>query len=202
MADYRKTIRNLRLRQSAILPVLALLGVVSSAQQPGRSKWVYPDANGRLQYTADARGQPHHGFFARRIQRRRRANSRRPCRADREGQYRRQHRADSGGDRRGLEARVRHERISRRGAARTGDVRRRGQPPDLGERRRAPRQRIWRGWDGASSHRRAAPRTFTSPARARGSRTLRARRSPTRTCPPEPVRSPSTQPRRSAWATR
>ncbi len=36
--------------------MLALLGVASSAQQPGRSKWVYPDAKGRLQYTADARG--------------------------------------------------------------------------------------------------------------------------------------------------
>jgi hypothetical protein len=56
MADYRKTVRSLRVWQSAILPVLVLLGVASSAQQPGRSKWAYPDANGRLQYTADARG--------------------------------------------------------------------------------------------------------------------------------------------------
>ena len=35
--------------------MLVLVGV-ADARQRGRSKWVYPDANGRLQYTADARG--------------------------------------------------------------------------------------------------------------------------------------------------
>src|SRR5687767_4082854 len=55
MADYRKAIRNLRIWQSAILPILVLIGAVALDAQ-GTSKWVYPDAKGRLQYAADARG--------------------------------------------------------------------------------------------------------------------------------------------------
>jgi hypothetical protein len=38
------------------LAVLAVCCAAVSAQQPGTSKWVYPDTKGRLQYTADARG--------------------------------------------------------------------------------------------------------------------------------------------------
>jgi hypothetical protein len=45
MADYKH-----------ILVMLAVYGMTLTAQQPGRSKWVYPDATGRLQYTSDARG--------------------------------------------------------------------------------------------------------------------------------------------------
>lgn len=55
MADYRKAILNLRISQSAILPILLLVGAVAVGTQ-GKSTWVYPDAKGRLQYTADARG--------------------------------------------------------------------------------------------------------------------------------------------------
>src|SRR5687768_3538432 len=44
-----------RLRMSAILPMLVLVGAAALAAQ-GRSRWVYPGAAGRLQYTADERG--------------------------------------------------------------------------------------------------------------------------------------------------
>src|SRR5918992_226844 len=44
-----------RLRTSAILPILVLVGAAALGAQ-GKSAWVYPDAAGRLQYIADERG--------------------------------------------------------------------------------------------------------------------------------------------------
>ena len=45
-----------RASHTAILSILVLYCVAAGAQQPGRSKWVYPAADGSLQYAIDARG--------------------------------------------------------------------------------------------------------------------------------------------------